>query len=131
MIIIYCLLGFIAFREVVIIIIFGCFVSKQITDVYMNLDESKLILNKFNPSILSASGFVSKQITDVYINLDESKLSLNQFNSSILNTNCYIKKVPFSIFSKYYISTLGTIPRWSKLHKRVNEYFIIAYRNGQ
>ena len=75
--------------------------------------------------------FVSKQITDVYMNLDESKLRLNQFNPSILETNCYITNVPFSIFSKYHIEGLGTVPRWSKLHKRINEYFAIACRNGQ
>lgn len=99
MIIIYCLLGLVAINEFATFMIYGGFVSKQITDVYMNLDESKLSLNEFNPSILS--------------------------------TNCYIANVSFSIFSKYYISELGTIPRWSKLHKRVNEYFAIACRNGQ
>lgn len=77
-------------------------------------------------------GFVSKQVTDMYMNLDESKLTLNQFDSSILTTSeyPYISKVPFSFFSKYYISGLGTIPRWSKLHKRVNEYFVIAIKNN-
>lgn len=99
MIIIYCLLAFVAIME------FATFIT--------------------------SGGFVSKQITDVYMNLDESKLRLNQFNPSILSTNCYITKVSFSIFSKYYISGLGTIPRWSKLHKIVNEYFAIACRNGQ
>jgi hypothetical protein len=82
-------------------------------------------------NFLVYGGFVSKKITDVYMNLDESKLRLNQFNPSILSTNCYITNVPFSIFSKYHIEGLGTIPRWSKLHKRVNEYFAIACRNGQ
>lgn len=83
-------------------------------------------------TFITYGGFVSKQITDVYMDLDESKLRLNQFNPSILNTNsCYIGNVHFSIFSKYHILGLGTIPRWSKLHKRVNEYFAIACRNGQ
>jgi hypothetical protein len=99
MIIIYCLLGSVAIME------FSTFVTY--------------------------GGFVSKQITEVYMNLDESKLSLNQFNPSILNTKYYITNIHFSIFSKYYIHGLGTIPRWSKLHKRVNEYFAIACRNGQ
>lgn len=99
MIIIYCLLGLVAIMEFATFMTYGGFVSKQITDVYMNLDESKLRLNQFNPSILS--------------------------------TNCCITHVPFSLFSKYHISGFGTIPRWSKLHKRVNEYFAIACRNGQ
>lgn len=81
-------------------------------------------------TFVTCGGFVSKQITDMYMNLDESKLRLNQFNSSILSTNPYISKVPFSFFSKYYIHGLGTIPRWSKLHKRVNEYFVIAIKNN-
>jgi hypothetical protein len=103
MIIIYCLLGIVAI--IVAIIEFATF--------------------------MTYGGFVSKQITDVYMNLDESNLRLNQFDPSILSTNSYITNVPFSVFSKYHISGLGTIPRWSKLHKRVNEYFAIDCRNGQ
>lgn len=87
-------------------------------------------LNEFINFIVYG-GFVSKQVTDVYMNLDESELRLNQFDPSILSTNCHISNVGFSVFSKYYIYKLGTIPRWSKLHKRVNEYFAIACRNGQ
>lgn len=75
-------------------------------------------------------GFVSKETTDVYMNLDESKLRLNQFNSSILATPCYITHISFSILSKYHISGLGRIPRWSKLHKRVKQYFEIATKNS-
>lgn len=78
---------------------------------------------------ITYGGFVSKQITDVYMNLDESELRLNTFNPSILATNCYIAKTPFNIFSKYYINGQGTVPRWSKLHKRINEYYAIALRN--
>lgn len=72
--------------------------------------------------------FVSKQITDVYMNLDETKIILNIYSSSILyiSKDCYIARIRFSIFTKYYIEGLGTIPRWSKLHKRVNDYFAIA-----
>jgi hypothetical protein len=99
MIIIYCLLILVGVLEFATFSVYGSFVSKQITNVYMNLDESKLRLNPFNPSILS--------------------------------TPCFISNVPLGIFSKYYISGLGTIPRWSKLHNRVNQYFAIAARNGQ
>lgn len=76
--------------------------------------------------------FISKEVTDTYMNLDESKLILNKYNPSILETNMsgFITNIPFSIFSKYYISGLGTIPKWSKLHKRVEEYFAIASRNN-
>jgi len=76
-------------------------------------------------------GFISKEVRDVYMDLDESSLRLNQFNPSILSTNCYITDVPFSLFSKYHIQGLGTIPRWSPLHKRVKQYFAIAAKNGE
>lgn len=115
MIIIYYLLGcllalvaIVAIMEFTIFIVYGGFVSKQITDVYMNLDESKLRLNQFDPSILQ------RMIID---------------DQQFVSTGSYITNVPFGIFSKYYINGLGTIPRWSKLHKRVNEYFAIVCRN--
>lgn len=106
MIIIYFLLGIITVIEFSTFITYGKFVTKQITDEYMNLDESKLRLNLFNPSILNIDGI----IFDPY---------------------SYIAEVPFSLFSKYHISGLGTIPRWSKLHKRINEYFVIARKNSK
>jgi predicted membrane channel-forming protein YqfA (hemolysin III family) len=102
MIIIYCLLGFVAIVEFATFITYDGFVSKQIADLYMNLDESKLRLNLFAPSILDYS----------------------------INKYFYIAKLPFSILSKYHIQGLGAIPRWSKLHKRVNEYFVIACENS-
>lgn len=73
--------------------------------------------------------FVSKEIEDVYSNLNEDKLRLNMYDSKILSTTPYITNVPFSIFCKYHIGELGTVPRWSKLHKRINEYFLIANKN--
>lgn len=75
--------------------------------------------------------FVSNEITNVYINLDETKLRLNTFNSSMLMTPCYIARHPFSLFSKYHIEGLGTVPRWSKLHKKIEYYFAITIKNNQ
>ena len=72
--------------------------------------------------------FVSKQITRVYMNLDKTKIKLNPYNTSILsNEHHYISTVPFSIFSKYRISEQGIVLRWSKLHKKINEYYEIAF----
>ncbi len=76
--------------------------------------------------------FVSKETEYLYSNLDINRLKLNSHNHSILrnsNTTSYITNVPFSIFSRYYISECGTIPRWSKLHTKVKEYFVIANNN--
>lgn len=53
MIIIYILFGLIAINEFSTFMTYGWFVSKEVTEVYMNLDESKLRLNRFNPSIIS------------------------------------------------------------------------------
>jgi len=75
-------------------------------------------------------GFISKQIEEVYMDLDESALRLNPYDHGILCTNPYIASVPFSVFAKYHISGIGRVPRWSKLHKRINEYFAIAAKNG-
>lgn len=73
--------------------------------------------------------FVSKETEDTYSNLNEDKLRLSIYDSKILLTIPYITNVPFSIFCKYHIKGLGTVPRWSKLHKRINEYFLIANKN--
>ena len=76
--------------------------------------------------------FVSKEVTDVYMNLDEDQLTLNQFNPSILmiGHRTYITNVPFSFFNVFHIEGQGRIPRWSKLHNKVNEYFAIAIKNS-
>lgn len=99
MIIIYALLIILVSMEFASLCVFGWFVSKEITEVYMNLDESKLRLNQFEPSI-------------IYGQLP------------------YITN-HFSLFSKYYIRGLGTVPRFSKLEKRIKEYYAIALKNGQ
>lgn len=73
---------------------------------------------------------VSKQITDVYMNLDKTTLRLNMFDPSILSIQPFIATVPFSLVAKYYIKGIGVVPRWSKLHKRINEYYAIAAKNS-
>lgn len=74
--------------------------------------------------------FVEPHVTDHYMNLDTSTLRLNQYDPTILSTKQYIANVPFSLFVKYHIDKLGTVPRWSKLHKRIQEYFVIAFENS-
>lgn len=99
MIIIYVLLALITIMEFSTLYVYGWFVSKEITEVYMNLDESKLRLNQLNPSIISVQP-------------------------------AYITNISFSLFTKYYIEGLGTIPRFSKLEKRIKQYYAIALRNS-
>ena len=75
-------------------------------------------------------GFIDKEIEEMYMNLDESELRLNIYNPSILSTRYFITHVPFSFFVKYYINGIGTVPKWSKLHKKINHYFIVATKNS-
>lgn len=82
-------------------------------------------------TLIVYGGFVAKEVAEVYMNLDETQLTLNKSYPHILNTNCFIAPLPFSIFSKYYINGLGTVPRWSKLHRRINEYYAIAAKNAK
>lgn len=83
-------------------------------------------------TILVYGSFVSKYTENIYMSLDESKLRLNMFNPEIISTDCYISKVAgCRILTKYFICGHGTVPRWSPLHKRIEEYYHIAMRNGQ
>jgi hypothetical protein len=73
--------------------------------------------------------FISKMTTNVFMNLDTTKLKLNPYNRSIISTDPFINRLPIPLLSKYYINGLGQIPRWSKLHKKINEYYKIAEQN--
>lgn len=74
---------------------------------------------------------VSKEVTEVYMSLDESKLRLNQYNTSIIAGQPAYITTHFSLFAKYHIEGLGTVPRFSKLEKRIKQYYAIALKNGQ
>lgn len=73
--------------------------------------------------------FVSKEVEDIYMKLDESKLRLNSLNPQILSTTYFIAPIPFGILCKYYINGIGSVPRWSRLHKRITQYYVIALKN--
>lgn len=71
--------------------------------------------------------WVKNSTIKYYLNLDTNKLRLNQFTHTILTTgNTFIYAVPFSFFVKYHIDGKGTVPRWSKLHRRIKQYYMIA-----
>lgn len=73
----------------------------------------------------SVYGFpVSKETAKLFMDIPQRKL--NPYNMSILTGSPYIAKVSFSLFTKYYIDGVGTVWRWSKLHKRIEEYYKIA-----
>lgn len=61
-------------------------------------------------------------IVDYEINpLDNEILSLYNYSPGM-----YISHKGFSIVSKYYINREGIVPKWSKLHKKIEEYYRIA-----
>lgn len=103
-IILFIVLLFLFIWEFSVFCVYGKFISKQTTDEFMNLDQSKLSINQYNSSIL----------------MDWSKYPLARGISTL----------PFSIFSKYYINDIGIIPRWSKLHKQIKLYYEVAKQNS-
>jgi len=81
-------------------------------------------------NIVKYGWFVNKETKHIYSNIEESDYRLNWFDDSILSIND--KKhisTHFSLISKYHISDKGIVLRWSKLHKKINEYYKIARLN--
>lgn len=73
--------------------------------------------------------FVSSVIQSKYMDLKEDEYYLNSLAPKILMLKShrgFISTLPFSIFSKYYISGVGVVPRWSKLHKQIEKYYLNA-----
>ena len=82
-------------------------------------------------SLATYGKFIPKYIEEEFMNLNEAKLRLNQFDTSILLINNFcIYKVPFSLFSIYYVSNIGVVSRWSPLTKKIREYYKIAIKNS-
>jgi hypothetical protein len=54
-----------------------------------------------------------------------SGYKLNTRDPSILmnDDKPYITNVPFSFWCKYHIEGIGTIPKWSKLHRDIERKF--------
>ena len=97
------ILGFLFIFEIAAIIVYGIVTSKEITAKYMNLDQTKLYLNSYDRTLLLTFEF---------------------------NYLC-IRKLTFlsRLIAEYYISDVGMVLRWSKLHKRIKEYYKIAELN--
>jgi hypothetical protein len=74
---------------------------------------------------ITYDGYISKKVEEKFMNLNEKEISLNYLNPSIISTTPFIT-THFSMLSKYYICGLGSVPRWSKLHKRIGEYYEIG-----
>lgn len=74
--------------------------------------------------------FISKATSMAYMNICEKKLYINSFDRSILmiRGSGYITSFGFSLYSKYYIEGGGLVLRFSKLEKRIDEYYAIALK---
>lgn len=82
--------------------------------------------------ILTYSGFISKKDEKFYSNLTEYKLNI--YNDKLLCVYILNKKITFiapikSVFFKYYINGVGVVPKYSKLHKKIKEYYKKAKEN--
>ena len=78
----------------------------------------------------SHGGFVSEHITKIY--MDELHVSKLKNIGGFLFSNLpapISKNFNFSFFSKYNINGFGRIPKWSKLHERVELYYAVAFMN--
>lgn len=87
-----------------------------------------LTINEF-AVLLTYGSFINKTHIDYFSDLKPDDYWLNSLDTSIIgleNKRGFITNLPFSIFSKYYIDGYGTVPRWSKLHKKINEYYLKA-----
>lgn len=95
-----------------------------------------LISVQIESHISSYGYFLPKEVENELLNLDTSKLCLNRFNNEILgvtNDGWFIAHTIYSITCKYYYyggkNKVYSIPLWSRLHKKIKEYYIIAENN--
>lgn len=87
-------------------------------------------------AFIAYGGFISNELAELYMDLDESKIQISFFNSTIFrpfgynSDSPYVIKTTICFSSKYYINGIGRIPRWSKLHKKMKQYYIAALKNS-
>lgn len=80
---------------------------------------------------------ISKLYGEKIMNLNTKNLSLNCFDDKILNIDYnfidhnFITTLPFPILFKYYINGVGVIWRWSRVTKRIDQYYKIAKENDK
>lgn len=87
-------------------------------------------------TLVVMGSYISERNSKRFMDLKQSEYSLNMFNNRLLSVDAdgyehtFISNVPFQIVSKYYIDGYGCVPRWSKLHKKIVEYYKNAKNNG-
>lgn len=77
---------------------------------------------------IAYGGFISKEMAKTFMDLNIYLMSINPYNSSMLslgvNHSIYVTKIPVSIMCKYHIAGVGIVPRFSKLHYKIEKYYI-------
>jgi len=78
--------------------------------------------------------YLSEKECEKYLNLDPTTLRINRLDNFILSFGKFgeylMFPIPVPILGKYYIFGEGIVPRWSKLHKKIKEYYQIAKNNS-
>jgi len=87
--------------------VYGWFISDEVALNYIEKFQP-FEINPFNEDIISPGFDPSRPVTEI--------------KHRILNGK-YISKVPLGLISKYHISTIGRIPRWSKAHQVITELY--------
>ena len=106
---------------IILIVFFGVFEFATLT-TYGELLKDEAIydfLYEFEPFEKNPfdDGILSPKFDKDYLSMER--------NMKIMRSNKFISHTRFSLLSKYYISGLGTIPRWSEAHKTITK----LYRN--
>lgn len=91
-------------------IVYGWFISDKVALTYIEKFQP-FEVNPFNDDIISPGFDSSKPVTEIRYRILNGK---------------YISKVPLGLISKYHISTIGRIPRWSKAHQVITELYKTA-----
>jgi hypothetical protein len=72
-------------------------------------------------------GLISNKSKKLLSSLTKPYIRLSTCNAStiVIEERFYIHK-KISLFSRYYVSDLGVVPRWSSFNKKIEEYYDIA-----
>lgn len=88
------------------VMVYGSLLKNGEVEKYLN-DFSPFEFNQFNNDILSPE-IRSFEIKEMLHRLKHGK---------------FIAKTPFSLTSKYYISGVGRVPRWSNSHREIERIY--------
>jgi len=93
------------------------------TIIALTIALTGVLLMSSLPSLMIYGKPISEKTLDIFFRMSLLKYKLNKFNTSMFyGFNLpYISSISFCIFAKWYVDDYGTIPRWSKWHKIINE----------